>query len=237
MRKNIIIGIILLIILGIVYFTNKKEVVAPVITDIKPIELCFAQISQPNERGFHDEYTLRLLLNGEKVTGELNFLPGEKDSKVGKLEGTIGPVDRIMMARTANLWWDTFGEGISAKEELLIIFGEGTASLGAGELVDRGDGVYIYKDSANLQYSFSLTDVSCLDLTERENVKNYLKSNITTLSPVKAVLGGTWYVLTVNLDLEKNSGTVTYEDGHIQEKKNFSYTTNEKQEIISLTIN
>ncbi|KKT30160.1 MAG: hypothetical protein UW16_C0017G0003 [Microgenomates group bacterium GW2011_GWC1_44_10] len=96
MRKNIIIGIILLIILGIVYFTNKKEVVAPVITDIKPIELCFAQISQPNERGFHDEYTLRLLLNGEKVTGELNFLPGEKDSKVGKLEGTIGPVDRIM---------------------------------------------------------------------------------------------------------------------------------------------
>src|SRR3989344_5072627 len=211
MRKNIIIGIILLIILGIVYFTNKKEVVAPVITDIKPIELCFAQISQPNERGFHDEYTLRLLLNGEKVTGELNFLPGEKDSKVGKLEGTIGPVDRIMMARTA--------------------------SLGAGELVDRGDGVYIYKDSANLQYSFSLTDVSCLDLTERENVKNYLKSNITTLSPVKAVLGGTWYVLTVNLDLEKNSGTVTYEDGHIQEKNNFSYTTNEKQEVVSLTIN
>ena len=188
-------------------------------------------------RGFHDEYTLRMLLNGEKVTGQLNYLPGEKDTKVGKIEGTVGPVDKIAMARTADLWWNTFGEGISAKEQLRIIFGEGTASIGAGELVDRGDGVYVYKDPTKLQYAFSLTDVSCSDLTERENVESYLKNNISTLSPVKAVLGGTWYVLTSNIDLAKNSGTVTYEDGHVQEKKNFTYTVNEKQEVISLIIN
>ena len=241
MKKNIIIGVILMvIIIGIVYFITKKEVIAPITTDAKTTELCFALITKPNERGFHDEYTLRMLLSGEggtNVTGQLNYLPGEKDTKVGKIEGTAGPVDKIAMARTADLWWDTFGEGITATEQLRIVFGEGTASIGAGELVDRGDGVYVYKDPANLQYSFSLTDISCSDLTERENVESYLKNNISTLSPVKAVLGGTWYVLTSNIDLVKKSGTVTYEDGHIQEKKNFSYTTNEKQEVVSLIIN
>lgn len=75
------------------------------------------------------------------------------------------------------------------------------------------------------------------DLTERVSVENYLRENISKVSPVKAVLGGTWYVVSDTIDLEKNSGTVIYEDGHIQETKNFSYTTNEKGEVVSLTIN
>lgn len=70
----------------------------------------------------------------------------------------------------------------------------------------------------------------------KQNVENYLRENISKLSPVKAVLGGTWYVISITTDLEKNSGTVTYEDGHIQEIKNFLYTTNDKGEILSLTI-
>src|SRR3989344_8755574 len=61
----------------------------------------------------------------------------------------------------------------------------------------------------------------------KQNVENYLRKNISTLSLVKAVLGGTWYVVSATVDLKKNSGTVVYEDGHIQEKKNFSYTTNQ----------
>ncbi|MFA6523993.1 MAG: hypothetical protein WC264_00930 [Candidatus Paceibacterota bacterium] len=73
-------------------------------------------------------------------------------------------------------------------------------------------------------------------LTERENVENYLKDNINILSPVKAVLGGTWYVVSSTIDLEKKSGIVTYEDGHIQEKKNFTYTVNDKREVTNLTI-
>lgn len=72
--------------------------------------------------------------------------------------------------------------------------------------------------------------------TERENVENYLKENISKLSPVKAVLGGTWYVLSYTVDLTKKTGTVTYEDGHIQEKKNFTYTINEKFEVVSMSI-
>ena len=75
------------------------------------------------------------------------------------------------------------------------------------------------------------------ELTERTGVENYLRENISKLSPVKAVLGGTWYVVSDTIDLEKNSGTVIYEDGHIQETKNFTYTTNKKGEIVNLTIN
>ena len=70
----------------------------------------------------------------------------------------------------------------------------------------------------------------------KQNVENYLHENISRLSPVKAVLGGTWYVVSVTTDLAKNSGTVTYEDGHIQEIKNFSFTTDEKGDVVSLTI-
>ena len=71
----------------------------------------------------------------------------------------------------------------------------------------------------------------------KQSVENYLRENISKISPVKAVLGGTWYVVSYTVDLEKNSGTIVYEDGHIQEKRNFSYTTGEKGEVISLTIN
>jgi len=49
-------------------------------------------------------------------------------------------------------------------------------------------------------------------------------------------LGGTWYVVSDTVDLAKNSGTVIYEDGHIQEQRNFSYTLNGKGEVVSLTI-
>jgi hypothetical protein len=72
--------------------------------------------------------------------------------------------------------------------------------------------------------------------TVRVNIENYLKDNIAELSPTKPVLGGTWYIVSVTLNLEKNSGFVVYEDGHIQEERNFSYTVNEKGEVLDLKI-
>jgi len=78
--------------------------------------------------------------------------------------------------------------------------------------------------------------VACLDLIKRVNVVGYLKDNISTLSPVKAVLGGTWYVDSETVDLANNSGTVKYEDGHIQEVKNFTYTTDIKGQVTSMKI-
>ncbi len=182
-----------------------------------PIELCFAHFGTPNERGFSDKFTLRMLLEQEKVSGELKFLPAEKDSKVGKFEGTVSPVDKIMMARKVDATWNTFGEGVEAQEKLQFTFGEGTANI----------------DS----FGLSLSDVACSDLVLRDNIENYLRTNIATLSPVKPVLGGTWYYIGSSINTSKNSGVVVYEDGHIQEKRNFTYTTDGAQKVVSLKIN
>jgi hypothetical protein len=68
------------------------------------------------------------------------------------------------------------------------------------------------------------------------NVESYIRETISTLSPVEAVLGGTWYVVSVEVDEENNSGTVVYEDGHIQEKRNFTFTTDEEGGLLTLKI-
>jgi hypothetical protein len=71
---------------------------------------------------------------------------------------------------------------------------------------------------------------------ESEIVENYLRANIGTLSPVVPVLGGNWYVVSMTIDLESNSGMVVYEDGHIQEERSFTYDLNEKGEVSNLTL-
>src|SRR3989344_9361187 len=134
MRKILLIVIIIGVILGVFYFVNKNEadapvIVAPIITDNKLTELCFAKFGVPDENGLFDKYTLRLDLNGEKVTGELNFLPAEKDSKTGEIKGIVGKVDPKMMARQGGFWGFTFGVGVSTGEEFKIIFGGGTGDI------------------------------------------------------------------------------------------------------------
>jgi hypothetical protein len=69
-----------------------------------------------------------------------------------------------MMARTADVWWDSMAEGMSVREQLQIIFGEGNAQVGFGEMVDIGDGVYLYKDLKNLTYGEYMTDVDCTQI-------------------------------------------------------------------------
>lgn len=232
-----VIIILALVVFFLVY--NKQENQIEDIAENNSIELCFARIGTVNQNNLYDKYTLRMTLSGENreiVNGELKFLPAEKDSKVGTIVGTASAVDRQAMARTVDAIWDTFGEGINAKEEIRIIFGEGTASLGAGELEQGADGVYRYKDKESLKYTLDLYDIDCAELNERERVDKYIRDNITTLSPVKAVLGGTWYVFSNIINLKENTGTVIYEDGHIQEKRDYTYTLTPEGEVLGVEI-
>jgi len=73
--------------------------------------------------------------------------------------------------------------------------------------------------------------------SEKENVENYLKRNITILSPIPAVLGGTWQVLSFTIDVQHKNGTVLYEDGHLSENRKYTYTINENAEVLTLVIN
>ena len=70
----------------------------------------------------------------------------------------------------------------------------------------------------------------------QQNVESYLRETISTLSPVEPVLGGNWYVVSVEVETESKSGTVVYEDGHVQETRNFTYTTDDEGGILTLTI-
>ena len=178
---------------------------------------------------------LKLNITGDKVTGEFNNLPAESDSKVGAFEGTVGPLDQSIMGRHANVWWDSRAEGMEVKEELALQFGDGSATAGFGEMIDRGDGVYIYKDKTNLTYIESMSQTDCQTLYEKLFAEKYVRDNIETLATNKPVLGGTWYAISVVANALAHSGEVVYEDGHIQSKANFAYTYENNPQSIKIT--
>jgi hypothetical protein len=154
--KKILIYIVLVVVgsLGIVFFVlkNKKESVAIVPVAKEPIAMCY-QYSKETSRGYVDRVWLAMNITGDKydkVKGEYQTLLAEKDSKVGTFEGIVGPMDPIISGRIADVWWNSLGEGMRVTEQLKIVFGEGSAAAMGGEMVDRGDGTYVYKDVTKL---------------------------------------------------------------------------------------
>jgi len=227
MKKNLISLLLLVVVaFGIYFFLRNNNDVeqVPVVEQKKPIELCFYKEGNKTPQGYYDVAWIRMNLLEDKVTGEFRNYPAEKDSKVGTFEGSVGKVDPYMMARTADVWWNAMQEGMQTKEQLKIVFGEGTANAMFGEMVDRGDGVYIYKDPNKFSYSMDMNDVACSDLDDRIMVEKYVRENIKTLAPEKPVLGGSWYALAIRIDPKTKTGTVNYEDGHVQGGATFSYT-------------
>jgi len=233
----VVISLLIIVIAGAFWYKSSQDKVAELDTSPNPgVPRCLAQFGKVDKQNLYDKYTLKMLFNGDKVNGELKFLPAEKDSKLGKFEGTVIEVDEAGAPKVVSAIWEVFVEGTSNKEELRIMLGEGKASIGFGEMVVRDDGVYGYKDPSKIAYSLDLVTIPCSDIDEREVVDNNLRLDIATLSPVKAQLGGTWYVVGVFVDMAKNSGTVVYEDGHVQEKREFVYTTGENNALTSMMI-
>jgi hypothetical protein len=54
-------------------------------------------------------------------------------------------------------------------------------------------------------------------------IEDYIKLNISQLSPEKEVLGGKFYVTSIHA--QDGKGTVSYEDGHNAFTADFTYTT------------
>jgi len=57
--------------------------------------------------------------------------------------------------------------------------------------------------------------------TGTANVEEYVRQNISALSPEPAVMGGTFYV--TDIKIKNGEGTVWYEDGHIALVADFTY--------------
>jgi hypothetical protein len=237
----LIVIIIVVIVATVMTIIPKKEKVAvpdentAINTEVqKPIAMCYYK-GDKTSRGFYDIAWLKLNILGDKVTGEFNNLPAEKDTKVGKFEGTVGSLIPETMGRRADVIWDSLGEGMNVKEELVVDFGDGSASAGFGEMIDRGDGVYLYKDKANLTYSIQMSQIDCDTLDEKLFVEKYVSDNIKTVATNKPVLGGSWYVISVVANPIAHNGEVVYEDGHIQSKANFIYDYTKTQQSVTVT--
>jgi len=200
----------------------------------KIISMCYYRTDK-TETGLYDKSWIRIDIDGDKVKGEFQNLPAEKDSKVGKFDGTVGPVVKEKMARVANVVWDSFAEGMNNKEELIFEFGDGSATVAFGEMVNRGDGVYVYKDKANLFYQETMSQIDCEDLEEKIYMEKYVRDNIDSIAKQQEVLGGSWYVLNVYIDANNNRGEVLYEDGHIQASADFSYEYNKTSSNVNMT--
>jgi len=68
---------------------------------------------------------------------------------------------------------------------------------------------------------------------EKVSVDKYIRDNIKILATDSTVLGGSWYVISIEITPKNKSGFVTYEDGHIQSKATFSYSIENKEIKIS----
>lgn len=84
------------------------------------------------------------------------------------------------------------------------------------------NGSAVGRTGPNCEFAKCPDETAILD--DQVLVEKYLRENIKTLAPEEPVLGGSWYVLSVEIDTSKKTGVVVYEDGHIQGKASFFYS-------------
>lgn len=64
-------------------------------------------------------------------------------------------------------------------------------------------------------------------------IEEYLRKHIGTLSPERPVLGGTFYITSIESNPDTHTGTVWYEDGHIALVADFSYSNSDTGVMIT----
>ncbi len=70
-----------------------------------------------------------------------------------------------------------------------------------------------------------------LSIEDQENIILYLEENLSELSPEKEVLGGTFYITSIDF-LDNNNLILEYEDGHIALKAELEFQYIDKENIV-----
>ena len=65
-------------------------------------------------------------------------------------------------------------------------------------------------------------------------MEKYISDNIAATATDKPVLGGSWYVIAVEINPAAKTGMVIYEDGHIQSSAAFSYIFDQTKNTVSI---
>lgn len=86
-------------------------------------------------------------------------------------------------------------------------------------------GYFVFGKNTTLDTETSDTEAPQIKLM---SVERYVTENISALSPIKASMGGTFYVTEINVDPASRSGHVKYEDGHMAYEADFTYTSSDQ---------
>ncbi len=177
MRKNtfILFGVVILFVAGcVVYFTQVKKEIPPVVEQSVEIPVTKPVVTEPQDYCFYKETVvsktlkdvmwLKLTTTGNNVSGNLYILPAQKDKKFGTFSGNMSGMDPVAMSGYSDLWWNTLAEGTLQKEELRVALANSEkgaeASVAFGAMMQGTDGAYIYKDKETLTYQ-SMPQVGC----------------------------------------------------------------------------
>lgn len=237
--KKIIIITLIIIVLGAVGFgiwgkSNPKEVLNEnLIEETEIRSICYYR-SNTTASGLEDKASLQLNIDKGNTTGQFSYLPAEKDSKTGTFKGVVSG-DSGRFGAKAEVIWLANGEGIENKEELIIDFDDEKATVGFGEMVQREDGTYVYKDRSNLYFIDPMDPIDCDMLNEKMFVENYLRENIKEIATNQPVLGGQWYLVKATINPISNTAVIIYEDGHILSEANLIYNYTKDPQAVSIT--
>ncbi|MEI7709578.1 MAG: hypothetical protein WCI76_02590 [bacterium] len=179
-------------------------------------EFCFAGFSFDtwNDGSYHiNGGKMRLKVQGVKVTGSSDYGIAGKDTWYGKYDGTVGALDPKTLSRALDLWEVSSSEGmVDPKSKVkFVLFGD--------RLVGFNNNGVEYAQRA----------VLCSELNEWEGVN-------------KLLLDKQFFNDYTVINYEDNTGymmTSYFPDAsgnYTQQKKNFTYITNDKHEVLDVKI-
>jgi hypothetical protein len=119
-------------------------------SDIKDGTYCFSKL-------FNQDVTdIQLTILGRSVTGKMDWIPYEKDSARGTLQGFKNAAGEL------DLVYDYMIEGSQQTETKIMKIENGKLLVKVGELLDpKYDGNLVYKDVNQAQFTEVLEPVQC----------------------------------------------------------------------------
>jgi hypothetical protein len=114
---------------------------------------CFLSVTTSGDGSITDSMSVMLTIQGDQVTGRMDWLPGAKDQMRGTLEGTVK--NDTITAR-----YSYTAEGANNVEERMFHLGAGYVAVLSGDMMER-DGTWVLKDPAKAVEGMKVPEVEC----------------------------------------------------------------------------
>ncbi|GAB3313558.1 hypothetical protein GCM10027299_00700 [Larkinella ripae] len=153
MRSFLLLGFLLSILVGCGDGSRRSENTADTTGTTGSAStdtVCFRQIVG------NDTTTLRLVIDGSAVTGELAILPFEKDRARGPINGTVAN-------NQIRADWQRSGEGVTQPYEMIFTLTGDAVTWMEGERVEK-EGRWVLKE-AQTGYKYKLLKTDCPSLS------------------------------------------------------------------------